>query len=838
MGILLRPPESVRQSTMNHAEYKICTPKGPFAKYLEDMSVLQLDVIDDRNMRIIGNVQIQLRLYIKRDDGNLEIFGSFPIIAPNGKDKLGDVEFTARTDYAERVRTAFDVADSIDSFKLNEIKAQEEVDSTKQSVSSSKGGTFKVPKKALTKKTDYDIPKEQVPGGFSQPKGPIPGGLSQPKEPIPGGLSQPKEPIPGLSQGKEPIPGLANYNAPSAIPQVPSAIPKQQPFPEPTKPTPSVDPGYKPGIYPTSYLSTIPENPPKAHPTKPDLPPTESQEWQRMQEKGDALRERMFNALGGLPTFGDETLVLDNVKENEATIANLEIPLDPMAVPHPTEQTTCFSDIKEMRYLKLSITTLTILTEKASYLDKHLYLECIIPIPSQTPANIIHDSLKINHKGCLENIFKFSHESMHEINTMQEGIFSKLSAHGIKFKAWISDNKGGNVEFGRGEVQWEKVMLASGFQHSAVVEMWKIETAKTVGRGGRMQQPAAPQQTSPVGRLSITLELLQGDDDQRKEPSVAIPSIPAALVTAPQQPVIQQPPPQVVVKSYQLYLNIDSASQLFQREDGAGRNVFITYKTFPDFESISTPVQWNYIEKTKIDHKMIFPVTNADAAKLQAACLVLEVWDKVDPSKDELMGLVKLPLKLFGLALETLSFVNCVYPVTAYDEFRPIHNLRSGKDIGYLRICLAMGTSSQVHRLNLTHTQQGNLPQSPNRQKLPSDQSPQQKPLDQSPSKNDRKEAPIPTSSPDQPVETREEPKHGMGVSTTSMESIGDIASFLNRKEAVPNQYDDEQPERDVPEIPASTQPMPEMPSSVPRAADPPMPTALPEMPQNPTMQP
>ena len=97
MGILLRPPQSVRESTMNYAEYKICTPKGPFAKYLEDMSVLQIDVIDDRNMRIIGTVQIQLRLYIKRDDGNLEIFGSFPIIAQNGKDKLGDVEFTART---------------------------------------------------------------------------------------------------------------------------------------------------------------------------------------------------------------------------------------------------------------------------------------------------------------------------------------------------------------------------------------------------------------------------------------------------------------------------------------------------------------------------------------------------------------------------------------------------------------------------------------------------------------------------------------------------------------------------------------------------------------------
>ena len=56
-----------------------------------------------------------------------------------------------------------------------------------------------------------------------------------------------------------------------------------------------------------------------------------------MQDKGEQLRAKMINAIGGLPTFGDETLVLDNVKETEATIANLEIPLDPTAVPHPTE---------------------------------------------------------------------------------------------------------------------------------------------------------------------------------------------------------------------------------------------------------------------------------------------------------------------------------------------------------------------------------------------------------------------------------------------------------------------------------------------------------------------
>jgi hypothetical protein len=287
---------------------------------------------------------------------------------------------------------------------------------------------------------------------------------------------------------------------------------------------------------------------PIPEPTKPEMtmdheiesaPPEASygtQEWNRLKSLGDQLKNRMNHALG-LPNLADDTLVFDAptdppepppvplptiptatpkavpppmpIPQNEMS---LDMPLDPTAVPKPTEQTTCFSDIKEMRYIKLGITTLTVMTEKQAYANKHLFLECILPLPSMTPGKLIHDSLKINHKGSLENIYKFSHESMHEINTSWEGIFSKLAEHTIKFKAWLGDAGSGNAEFGRGEVAWEKIMLASSFAHNAVVELWKIEAPAAPPGSSRQKAAAAtPRQKQLVGRLSVALSLLQGE---------------------------------------------------------------------------------------------------------------------------------------------------------------------------------------------------------------------------------------------------------------------------------------------------------------------------------------
>jgi hypothetical protein len=141
-------------------------------------------------------------------------------------------------------------------------------------------------------------------------------------------------------------------------------------------------------------------------------------------------------------------------------------------------------------------------------------------------------------------------------------------------------------------------------------------------------------------------------------------------------------------------MNIDSASQIAPRADNSARNLYIKYKTFPDNEPISTPILWQASESAKISHKMIFPATTQDAEKLISGYLILEVWDKMSASQDELLGLVKLQLRILGEALHAQNFAQSVYPCTAYDEYRPIHNLRYGKDVGYLKICLALGTTS------------------------------------------------------------------------------------------------------------------------------------------------
>ena len=48
-------------------------------------------------------------------------------------------------------------------------------------------------------------------------------------------------------------------------------------------------------------------------------------------------------------------------------------------------------------------------------------------------------------------------------------------------------------------------------------------------------------------------------------------------------------------------------------------------------------------------------------------------------------------------------------PVVAVDEFLPIVNLLKGKEVGYIKACLAFGTPAQVQRLSGTHKNLQNL---------------------------------------------------------------------------------------------------------------------------------
>lgn len=94
--------------------------------------------------------------------------------------------------------------------------------------------------------------------------------------------------------------------------------------------------------------------------------------------------------------------------------------------------------------------------------------------------------------------------------------------------------------------------------------------------------------------------------------------------------------------------------------------------------------------------------------KLEKFTFVIEVWDQVSPDRNDLIGLVKIPLAGFCYSLKTteddifsLNFLaeqHNVYPMVVSDDLLPIYSPKHGKNIGTLKVMLAMGTPIQVNR--------------------------------------------------------------------------------------------------------------------------------------------
>lgn len=95
--------------------------------------------------------------------------------------------------------------------------------------------------------------------------------------------------------------------------------------------------------------------------------------------------------------------------------------------------------------------------------------------------------------------------------------------------------------------------------------------------------------------------------------------------------------------------------------------------------------------------------------KMETFVFVLELWDKVSPSVEVFLGLVKVPLAPITHSMRTtdgevfsLNFMAdqfCMYPMTITDGFLPIYSPKLGQNIGHLKLTLAMGSPIQVNRL-------------------------------------------------------------------------------------------------------------------------------------------
>ena len=94
--------------------------------------------------------------------------------------------------------------------------------------------------------------------------------------------------------------------------------------------------------------------------------------------------------------------------------------------------------------------------------------------------------------------------------------------------------------------------------------------------------------------------------------------------------------------------------------------------------------------------------------KLENFVFILEVWDNVSPERNELVGLVKIPLASFCYSLRTteddiysLNFLadqHNMYPMVIVDDSMPIYSPLIGQNVGYLKVMMGLGSPIQVNR--------------------------------------------------------------------------------------------------------------------------------------------
>ena len=293
--------------------------------------------------------------------------------------------------------------------------------------------------------------------------------------------------------------------------------------------------------------------------------------------------------------------------------------------------------------LKLKILTFTLFSNE-NY--PFVYIECILyqNIYAETS---VPDSFQIFSYNKQSKTYYFSHESAHNCKIPENPEFF-IKNYKILFTAKVESSSLLSI-IGAAEIPWKELLI------SDVKE--RITLPMTLN-------------SIEIGELSIEKLI--------KKPEI--------------MPVIQETPSVNI-----LYLYIEKLDRIEKTP-----NLFISYKTIPDLQKITTNVFWNY-SNSEICHKMMMPCPDFIRKKLSESVFVLEIWEK-KPENDEIIGITKVNLKAFNAEV-----LQSLMPVVAVDEFLPIVNLLKGKEVGYIKACLAFGTPAQVQRLSGTHKNLQNL---------------------------------------------------------------------------------------------------------------------------------
>lgn len=467
--------------------------------------------------------------------------------------------------------------------------------------------------------------------------------------------------------------------------------------------------------------------------------PNQSMEWENLKNRAERLI-RKVEASSNAEYIPDT----NQTKEEEfliPSISELKALSFPQEIPAKAEtQEKAFHELNSVTHLKLQISTMNLLIFRK---DSNPYIECLIPLPALEGNRT--DSFKISHKSLNADTYIFNHESLHHL-VVTDGVFSKLAPSTIKFKLLVNE-KGKIVELGRGELQWERILLAKGFVLHTDLEVLTEET-----KGKKSVQKI-------IAKLGVTCSLV----NEKKL------NISESQLTDIEKNKHLEP-----CKSYLMYLYIDYITKLRP----GYQNLYLTYKTFPDPERINTDIFWNYKDSQPISHKMVTAVMANEtiSQKLTASNIVIEIWNKPANGPDELLGICKLPLLLFSSYIASGdALANSVYPIIAFDELRPITSLKSGEEIGFIKVCLAMGSPLQVNKLRQNHESLAKtfVPEAEIETK-------EEKPQEIEKTEDEHEEEKVEFA--EKSIQIEEIRYEKDDLLAQSIESIGDIADLLNQR--------------------------------------------------------
>lgn len=145
-------------------------------------------------------------------------------------------------------------------------------------------------------------------------------------------------------------------------------------------------------------------------------------------------------------------------------------------------------------------------------------------------------------------------------------------------------------------------------------------------------------------------------------------------------------------------------------------NVYLNCKLFSTEEVTRSVVSWGTTQPV-FNFSQVIPVSLSSKCleRLKNNVMIIETWNKArSPGRDQLLGLVKLPLHQFYMSFKdpkiSRLLLDARYPVVAVDSYMPVIDVFSGHQNGSLRVFLAMGSSDQIMMLQRLKNEEGTLP--------------------------------------------------------------------------------------------------------------------------------